>query len=179
MQETVPLTIQQRLDDLQIADISTDISIPEELKDSIQDYLETRPDWDQNRVLSAALSMFLMQAKGASDRALSRSYLTALFGDHDSDRPNLRVVDSNEDDRGSGRVDHEAVSHGKQLFNPQYPKDPDYMKWFATGQRIRALQAIAVSESTKQELGELRSKVEGLLADVSCAIVNTSSDGEA
>jgi len=28
-------------------------------------------------------------------------------------------------------------------------------------------------------LGELRSKVEGLLADVSCAIVNTSSDGEA
>lgn len=179
MQETAPLSIQQRLDALQITDVAEDISIPEELQGGIQDYLETRPDWDRNRVLSAALSMFLMQSKGTSDRALSRSYLAALFGDHGSDRPNLRVVASDEDDRGSGRVNHEAVGHGKQLLNPRHPKDTDYMKWFATGQRIRALQAIAVSESTKQELGELRSKVEGLLADVSCAIVNTSSDGEA
>ncbi len=60
--------------------------IPEDLHESIQDYLETHPDWDQDRVFSAALSLFLLQngngqtleAQGSYHPA-ARVYLDALF----------------------------------------------------------------------------------------------------
>ena len=35
--------------------------IPETLQESMNNYLESHPDWDQNRVLTAALSLFLLQ----------------------------------------------------------------------------------------------------------------------
>ncbi|MEA5463650.1 DUF2811 domain-containing protein [Leptothoe sp. PORK10 BA2] len=41
-------------------------------------YLEQHPAWDQDRVFSAALSLFLMQ-NGESDRRTSRVYLDTLF----------------------------------------------------------------------------------------------------
>ncbi|MEO0489603.1 MAG: DUF2811 domain-containing protein [Cyanobacteria bacterium J06659_2] len=51
-------------------------------------YLETHPDWDQDRVFSAALSLFLLQ-NGTSTtldatrsyRHTARVYLDALFRD--------------------------------------------------------------------------------------------------
>ncbi len=52
--------------------------IPEELHESLKRYLETHPAWDQDRVLAAALSLFLLQ-NGDSDRRTSRVYLDTLF----------------------------------------------------------------------------------------------------
>ena len=52
--------------------------IPEELHETLKDYLETHPDWDQSRVCAAALSLFLMQ-NGRDDRRINRVYLNALF----------------------------------------------------------------------------------------------------
>lgn len=62
--------------------MSTTISIladiPEELHDALKGYLDTHPDWDQDRVFSAALSLFLMQY-GKTDRRTTRVYLDSLF----------------------------------------------------------------------------------------------------
>ena len=52
--------------------------IPEDLHEVLKSYLDTHPDWDQDRVLSAALSLFLMQY-GQSDRRTTRVYLDSLF----------------------------------------------------------------------------------------------------
>ena len=52
--------------------------IPEELHESLKSYLETHPDWDQDRVFAAALSLFLLQ-NGNGDRRAVRVYLETLF----------------------------------------------------------------------------------------------------
>ncbi|HIK21660.1 DUF2811 domain-containing protein [Synechococcus sp. R55.6] len=52
--------------------------IPEELHDTLQNYLSRHPDWDQDRVVTAALSLFLLQS-GESDRRAARIYLDSLF----------------------------------------------------------------------------------------------------
>lgn len=61
--------------------MSTTVSIlaeiPEELHETLKSYLDSHPDWDQTRVFSAALSLFLMQNGG--DRRANRVYLDALF----------------------------------------------------------------------------------------------------
>lgn len=59
--------------------------IPETLLDSLRSYLETHPDWDQDRVFAAALSLFLLQnADSTPEAALcyrqaARVYLETLF----------------------------------------------------------------------------------------------------
>ena len=58
--------------------ISILAEIPEELHESLKQYLENHPTWDQDRAFSAALSLFLLQ-NGESDRSTSRIYLNALF----------------------------------------------------------------------------------------------------
>ena len=60
--------------------------IPEALHESLQGYLDAHPDWDQDRVFSTALSLFLLQ-NGTSDtpealqscRQAARIYLESLF----------------------------------------------------------------------------------------------------
>ncbi|MGA1408381.1 MAG: DUF2811 domain-containing protein [Prochlorotrichaceae cyanobacterium] len=52
--------------------------IPEDLYESLKSYLETHPEWDQDRVFSAALSLFLLQ-NGEHDRRAARVYLDTLF----------------------------------------------------------------------------------------------------
>jgi hypothetical protein len=52
--------------------------IPEELHGSLSDFLDKHPDWDQDRVFSAAISLFLLQ-NGRKNRATSRIYLDTLF----------------------------------------------------------------------------------------------------
>ncbi|PZO41120.1 MAG: hypothetical protein DCF19_10295 [Pseudanabaena frigida] len=70
--------------------MSTTISIlaeiPEELHETLKTYLETHPDWDQDRVFAAALSLFLLQNGGSdrsgathSYRSTAKVYLNALF----------------------------------------------------------------------------------------------------
>jgi len=60
--------------------------IPEELHLSLKNYLETHPNWDQDRVFAAALSLFLLQNNNGqtteaseSYRACARVYLETLF----------------------------------------------------------------------------------------------------
>ncbi|MEM6836055.1 MAG: DUF2811 domain-containing protein [Cyanobacteria bacterium P01_C01_bin.120] len=52
--------------------------IPEDLHQSLADFLEVHPDWDQDRVFSAAVSLFLLQ-NGRKDQTTSRIYLDTLF----------------------------------------------------------------------------------------------------
>jgi hypothetical protein len=60
------------------ATVSILAEIPETLHESLKQYLETHPDWDQDRVFSAALSLFLLQ-NSSSDRRVARVYLDSLF----------------------------------------------------------------------------------------------------
>lgn len=60
------------------ATISILAEIPEDLHQTLKGYLESHPDWDQDRVFSAALSLFLLQ-NGESDRNTARVYLDSLF----------------------------------------------------------------------------------------------------
>jgi hypothetical protein len=60
------------------ATVSIWTEIPETLHESLKKYIETHPDWDQSRVLTAALSLFLLQ-NGDSDRYAARIYLETLF----------------------------------------------------------------------------------------------------
>ncbi|MGK7874121.1 MAG: DUF2811 domain-containing protein [Xenococcaceae cyanobacterium] len=60
--------------------------IPEELHESLKNYLETHPNWDQDRVFAAALSLFFLQNGGGKTtqasqnyRACARVYLETLF----------------------------------------------------------------------------------------------------
>ena len=74
--------------------MSTTVSIlaeiPEELHETLKSYLESHPDWDQDRVFAAALSLFLLQNGGSdrqgtshnashSYRSTAKVYLNALF----------------------------------------------------------------------------------------------------
>jgi hypothetical protein len=58
--------------------ISLHAELPEELHDVLLDYLEQHPSWTQDRVFSAALSLFLMQ-NGQCDRSVNRIYLDSIF----------------------------------------------------------------------------------------------------
>ena len=66
--------------------ISLLVEIPEVLHESLRNYLEMRPDWDQDRVITAALSLFLLQNRAPESvpeklhqRQATRIYLDALF----------------------------------------------------------------------------------------------------
>ncbi|NCJ07990.1 DUF2811 domain-containing protein [Synechococcales cyanobacterium C] len=60
------------------ATISILAEIPEDLHETLKSYLESHPDWDQDRVFAAALSLFLLQ-NGNCDRRAARVYLNSLF----------------------------------------------------------------------------------------------------
>jgi hypothetical protein len=61
--------------------------IPEELHESLKSYLGSHPDWNQDRVFAAALSLFLLQngsdrpgtAAAHSYRSAAKVYLNAVF----------------------------------------------------------------------------------------------------
>lgn len=61
------------------ATVSILTEIPEELHQSLKGYLETHPEWDQDRVFTAALSLFLLQNSNNGDRRAARVYLETLF----------------------------------------------------------------------------------------------------
>lgn len=54
--------------------------LPSPITQHFQTFSEQRPDWTQARILSSALSLFLMQ-NGVNDRAVSQVYLQSMFGD--------------------------------------------------------------------------------------------------
>ncbi len=60
--------------------------IPEELHKSLQTYLDAHPNWDQDRVFAAALSLFLLQNNNQQNsqatehyQACAKVYLETLF----------------------------------------------------------------------------------------------------
>ena len=58
--------------------VSMCAEVPEPLLQSMEGFIEAHPNWDQYRLLQAALAGFLFQ-HGCKDRAVSRHYLDGLF----------------------------------------------------------------------------------------------------
>lgn len=63
--------------------ISLLVEVPEALHQVLKAYLEERPDWDQDRAVTAGLSLILLQQPlprhSALRRSASRIYLDTLF----------------------------------------------------------------------------------------------------
>lgn len=53
------------------------VEIPETLLEGVRDFLKAHPDWDHERLLTAALSLWLLQNGG--DRRAAPIYLDSLF----------------------------------------------------------------------------------------------------
>lgn len=51
---------------------------PEDLYDALRRFVQDHPQWDQYRLMHAALAGFLFQ-HGCDDRAVARHYLDGLF----------------------------------------------------------------------------------------------------
>ncbi|MDV3349936.1 DUF2811 domain-containing protein [Leptolyngbyaceae cyanobacterium CCMR0082] len=63
----------------QPGDVSIMATIPEALHTSVTQYIEAHPAWSQERVMQAALSLFLLQ-NGTNQAQVSEVYLDSLFG---------------------------------------------------------------------------------------------------
>lgn len=58
--------------------VSLHTDVPEALLVAMRDFIERHPNWDQYRLIQAALAGFLVQ-QGWQSRALTRCYLANLF----------------------------------------------------------------------------------------------------
>ena len=61
--------------------ISFQTEIPKQLQQAMKAYIEKHPNWDQYRLLQAALAGFLIQ-NGISSRLITRLYIGNMFGSH-------------------------------------------------------------------------------------------------
>ena len=59
--------------------ISFQTEIPKHLQQAMKVYIEKHPNWDQYRLLQAALAGFLIQ-NGISSRLITRLYIGNMFG---------------------------------------------------------------------------------------------------
>ena len=55
--------------------------IPKPIQQAMKVYIEKHPNWDQYRLLQAALAGFLIQ-NGISSRLITRLYIGNMFGSH-------------------------------------------------------------------------------------------------
>ncbi|MBE9153682.1 MULTISPECIES: DUF2811 domain-containing protein [unclassified Cyanobium] len=60
------------------ATVSIENQFPEDLFEAMGEFVRTHPQWDQYRLMQAALAGFLFQ-QGCQDRAVVRHYLDGLF----------------------------------------------------------------------------------------------------
>lgn len=58
--------------------VSLMAEVPETLLEAMRTFIEHHPNWDQYRLVQAALAGFLVQ-HGCQDRAVTRCYLANLF----------------------------------------------------------------------------------------------------
>ena len=58
--------------------ISFKCELQENLQNAMKDFVEEHPNWDQYRILQAAIAGFLMQ-KGFQNRDLTRLYIGNMF----------------------------------------------------------------------------------------------------
>ena len=61
--------------------ISFQTEIPKPIQQAMKAYIEKHPNWDQYRLLQAALAGFLIQ-NGISSRLITRLYIGNMFGSH-------------------------------------------------------------------------------------------------
>ena len=61
--------------------ISFQTEIPKHIQQAMKIYIEKHPNWDQYRLLQAALAGFLIQ-NGISSRLITRLYIGNMFGSH-------------------------------------------------------------------------------------------------
>ncbi len=61
--------------------ISFQTKIPKPIQQAMKVYIEKHPNWDQYRLLQAALAGFLIQ-NGISSRLITRLYISNMFGSH-------------------------------------------------------------------------------------------------
>ncbi len=61
--------------------ISFQTEIPKQIQQAMKAYIEKHPNWDQYRLLQAALAGFLIQ-NGISSRLITRLYIGNMFGSH-------------------------------------------------------------------------------------------------
>ena len=60
------------------ASVSVENQFPEDLYDAMREFVRVHPQWDQYRLMQAALAGFLFQ-HGCQDRAVAQHYLDGLF----------------------------------------------------------------------------------------------------
>lgn len=58
--------------------VSVENQFPKDLFDAMRLFINDHPQWDQYRLMQAAVAGFLFQ-QGCQDRAVSRLYLDSLF----------------------------------------------------------------------------------------------------
>ena len=79
MEET---SLTQRSESLESENtISFQTKIPKQIQQAMKVYIEKHPNWDQYRLLQAALAGFLIQ-NGISSRLITRLYIGNMFGSH-------------------------------------------------------------------------------------------------
>ena len=61
--------------------ISFQTEIPKPIQQAMKAYIEKHPNWDQYRLLQAAIAGFLIQ-NGISSRLITRLYIGNMFGAH-------------------------------------------------------------------------------------------------
>ena len=61
--------------------ISFQTEIPKPIQQAMKIYIEKHPNWDQYRLLQAALAGFLIQ-NGISSRLITRLYIGNMFGSY-------------------------------------------------------------------------------------------------
>ena len=78
-QDSEPIKSKSVLDSEEIISFQTEI--PKPIQKAMQVFIEEHPNWDQYRLLQAALAGFLVQ-KGISSRLITRLYIGNMFGSH-------------------------------------------------------------------------------------------------
>lgn len=103
--------------------------IPEDLHLSMQGYLNGNPDWDQDRVFSAAISLFLLQntventpEASLNYRRAARVYLETLF----RDQPDVSLADVEEsvvEEPISSTIEPEVIADDTTPADQRLPLD--------------------------------------------------------
>ncbi len=75
LQETILAKVDQSEDSI----ISFQVRLPLPLNKAMNDFIELYPNWDQYRLIHAALAGFLIQ-NGMESRSLNRLYIGNMFG---------------------------------------------------------------------------------------------------
>lgn len=75
--------------------VSVENQLPQDLYDAMREFVRCYPQWDQYRLMQAALAGFLFQ-HGCQDRAVVRHYLDGLFRRQSQATPQAKATDGSQ-----------------------------------------------------------------------------------